>query len=100
MKALVLNKPLSPLVLEERPMPTPERGQAVVQLKAAALNRRDYWIIQDRYPSMATPIIPGSDGAGVVVKVGAGVDGSWLGKEVIINPGIHWGDDPAAQSDS
>jgi zinc-binding alcohol dehydrogenase/oxidoreductase len=100
MKALVLNKPLSPLVLEERPMPTPERGQAVVQLKAAALNRRDYWIIQDRYPSMATPIIPGSDGAGVVVKVGAGVDGSWLGKEVIINPGINWGEDPAAQSDS
>lgn len=100
MKALVLRKPLSPLVLEDCPMPGPERGQAVVKLKAAALNRRDFWIVQDRYPNMTVPIIPGSDGAGVVVKVGAGVDGSWLEKEVIINPGINWGDESTAQSDS
>ncbi len=100
MKALVLRKPLSPLVLEERPMPAPERGQAVVNVKAAALNRRDFWIVQDRYPNMTVPIIPGSDGAGVVVKIGAGVDASWLEKEVVINPGINWGDDASAQSDA
>jgi len=41
----------------------------------------------------------GSDGAGVVLACGDGVDRGWEGQNVILNPGIGWGDDPAVQSE-
>jgi zinc-binding alcohol dehydrogenase/oxidoreductase len=34
----------------------------------------------------------------VVSAVGSGVDSAWIGREVMINPGCDWGDDPRAQS--
>ena len=83
MKALVLNEVKQPLVLQERPSPEPGSGQVTVKLKAAALNRRDYWIIQGLYPGIRCPVILGSDGAGIA---------DFKEKEVIINPGYNWGD--------
>ena len=97
MKALVLNTIKQPLDLEERPDLHAAPGEVVVLIMAAALNRRDYWITQGMYPGIKTPIILGSDGAGVVSKIGAGVDTKWLGSEVIINPGLNWGGGQAAQ---
>jgi len=99
MKALVLNEIKQPLALEERPDLQPQPGEAIVTLKAAALNRRDFWITRGMYPGITTPIVPGSDGAGVVSKIGEGVDADWLDREVIINPGFGWGECQAAQSD-
>ncbi len=100
MRALVLRKTRLPLELEERPNLQPQGGEAIVRLKTAALNRRDFWIVQDRYPGIRMPVILGSDGAGIVTEVGADVDRDWVGKEVVINPGLNWGDDPSAQSDA
>ena len=45
----------------------------VVAVKAAALNRRDVWIRLGKYAGIKLPTILGSDGAGVVAAVGAGV---------------------------
>ncbi len=98
MKALVLNATHQPLDLEERPAPKPGAGQVVVRMKAASLNRRDYWITQGQYPGIEPPVILGSDGAGTVLELGEGVSQDWLHREVIINPGVDWGDDEAAQS--
>ncbi len=100
MKALVLNEIKQPLNLEERPPLEAGPGEVVVRLNAAALNRRDFWITRGMYPGIVTPIVPGSDGAGVVNRVGDGVDDSWLGQEVLINPGLDWGTNEAAQSDA
>lgn len=86
-----------PLALEDRPDLQPLPGQVVVRLKAASLNRRDYWITQGLYPGTRPPVVPGSDGAGVVSKVGDGVDENWPGQEVIIDPGLDWGENPAVQ---
>ena len=72
-------------------------GEAVVGLKAAALNHRDLWIKQGKYAGLRYPCIPGSDGAGIVSSVGPGGDASWVGREVVINPGSDWGGNPAAQ---
>lgn len=83
MKALLFPEKDQPLVYQDVPDPIAEEGQAVVELKAAALNRRDVFITQGLYPGIVTPIILGSDGAGVVD-----------GREVIINPNIGWGDNP------
>lgn len=90
MKALVLNSVKTPLNLEDRDDLVAAPGQVVVSLKAAALNRRDFWITQGMYPGVTTPVVLGSDGAGVVTSVGGGVSEDWKGKEVILNPGMAW----------
>jgi NADPH:quinone reductase-like Zn-dependent oxidoreductase len=89
MKALVLNEVKQPLILQDRPNPKAGSGQIIVKLKAAALNRRDYWITQGLYPGIRCPVILGSDGAGTA---------DFKEKEVIINPGYNWGEQQEAQS--
>ena len=97
MKAAVLEGVEKPIVIREVADPVAAPGFAVVRLKAAALNHRDLWIQQGRYAGLKFPCIPGSDGAGVVAATGSAADGAWVGREVIINPSLDWGDDPRAQ---
>ena len=100
MRAVVLHALGTPdqLKIEERPIPTPGPGDAVVRLRAAALNRRDIYIRLGLYAGIKLPIVLGSDGAGEVVDVGDGVDRSWTGRAVIIDPSFNWGPDARAQS--
>lgn len=79
------------LVLTELPDPEPGPGEVRVDLVAAAVNRREWWIRTGA--KVELPVVLGSDGAGVVSAVGAEVDGVALGDEVVIYPGIGWGDD-------
>ena len=99
MKAVIFKeeKRFEGLVLDDIPTPNPKSGEVLIQTKAAALNRRDIWIIKGRYPNIQVPVILGSDGSGVVAKVGEGVDKSWLNEAIIINPSLDWGDNPTAQ---
>jgi NADPH:quinone reductase-like Zn-dependent oxidoreductase len=85
------------LEIAELPEPSPAAGDVVVEVRAAALNHRDVWIKSGQYAGLKWPCIPGSDGAGVVVALGAGVEPAWAGREVIVNPGFGWGNDPRAQ---
>ena len=96
MKALVLHELGGPekLVIEDVDTPEPAAGEVRVALKAAALNRRDVWITVGAYPRIQFPAICGSDGAGVIDAVGAGIDEAALGREVVIYPARDWGDDP------
>jgi len=98
MKAIVLEGPDRPLVFKEVDKPSLTPGEALVQIKAAALNRRDYWITIGKYAGIKYPTILGSDGAGIVAEVGADADKHLIGREVIINPGYGWGDSPDFQS--
>ena len=84
-------------VVTKLPDPEPGPGEAKVDLVAAALNRREWWIRNGR--KVPLPAILGSDGAGVVSAVGPGVPGVSVGDEVVIYPGIGWGDDEAASAD-
>ena len=97
MNAIVLRElgAAEKLRLEQAPDPKPGPGQAVVRLRAAALNHRDAWIRRGQYAGIRLPIILGSDGAGVVESLGAGVDPAWAGREVVINPSLEWGDESA-----
>ena len=85
------------LQLKPVTLPTLEPSEVRVQIKAAALNHRDLWIVQGLYAKIKLPVILGSDGSGVVVEVGEKVDKAWAGKSVIINPALDWGNDPLAQ---
>ncbi|HEV2354525.1 MAG TPA: zinc-binding dehydrogenase, partial [Puia sp.] len=70
-------------------------GEAIVRVRAAALNHRDVWIQKGQYAGLKFPIIPGSDGAGVVESADEG--SGWIGKQVIINPALSWGGSPRYQ---
>lgn len=98
MRALVLhNEPEVALRLEMMDVPVPADGEALVRIRAAALNHRDQWIREGKYAKIQYPSVLGSDGCGVVESVG-GRGEEWIGKEVIINPSMHWGDNERAQS--
>ena len=102
MKAVLLRTLGGPevLKLEDAPDPRAGAGEVVVRLRAAALNHRDVFIRKGQYAGIKLPLILGSDGAGEVVDVGEGVDGSWRGRPVIIDPAFNWGPDERAQSSS
>ncbi len=82
---------LADLELRDLPEPIPGSGEVVVALRTAALNRPDWWTIVRPSP-FPLPATPGSDGAGVVSAIGAGVSGLNVGDEVVIIPALHWGD--------
>ena len=90
MKAIVLESEENPIVYKEVEKPTAGPGDVLVKIKAAALNRRDYWISVGKYSGIKYPTILGADGAGIVAETGEGTE-DWLNKEVIINPSHDWG---------
>ena len=102
MRAVVLKELGGPegLKIEERPDLRPGPGEAVVRLRAAALNHRDVWIRLGQYAGIKLPIVLGSDGAGEVAEVGEGVDAAWKGRAVVIDPSFNWGPDDRAQGPS
>ncbi|RFM25877.1 zinc-binding dehydrogenase [Deminuibacter soli] len=95
MLALVCPDKEQPFVVQEVPLPQVEKNEVLVQVKAAAINHRDYWIQKGQYANLRYPAILGSDGSGIVAAVGEAVNEHWLGKEVIINPAMNWGNNPA-----
>ncbi|MCS6969265.1 MAG: zinc-binding dehydrogenase [Cytophagales bacterium] len=102
MRALQLTDSLEePLAIVEVPMPTLQSlapRQAIVRIKAAALNHRDVWISQRMYPHIRPFCTLGSDGCGVVEQVSSPEDSSLIGKTVVINPNQHWGPKKEVQS--
>ncbi|TXK37992.1 zinc-binding dehydrogenase [Pontibacter qinzhouensis] len=98
MRAINLEAIHKPFELVEKPKPEPAAGEVLVQVQAAALNHRDVWIQYGKYFTKNYPAVLGSDGAGVVTALGAGVPAEWLGQEVIIDPTTDWGDNPQVQA--
>lgn len=97
MRALLLTgKGAAPRV-DEVPTPTPGAGEARVAVRAAALNHRDVFIQHGQYPGIEWPVIPGSDGVGLVDAVGEGVDAGLVGQSVVIDPSLDWGENPRYQ---
>jgi NADPH2:quinone reductase len=86
MKAVVCKQfgPPESLVLEDLPSPRAGPGEAVISVKAASVNFPDVLIIQNKYQfKPPLPFSPGSELAGVVKEVGAGVAGFKPGDKVI-----------------
>lgn len=77
------------LHIKEMEAPVADKGEVVVALKVAGLNRRDL-AISKRRGDEAAELILGSDGAGIIDSVGEGVTGIKKGDEVIINPALRW----------
>jgi len=76
------------LTIADLPVPRPGPGEVLVQVKAAGVNHLDTWVRRG-LPGITLPLpmIPGSDAAGVVAEVGAGVAGVQAGDRVFVSPG-------------
>ena len=84
MQAVRVHEPGPPSALRHETIPDPSAGpgEVVVELRAAAVNRRDTLVRRGVY-EFPLPLVPGSDGAGVV---------RGTGEEVVILPGLRWGE--------
>ncbi|MEM8934676.1 MAG: NAD(P)-dependent alcohol dehydrogenase, partial [Acidobacteriota bacterium] len=74
---------LDHLVMTERDEPEPGHGQVRLRMRAASLNYRDVLMVTGRYdPRQTLPLVPCSDGVGIVEAVGPGVDRVAVGDRV------------------
>jgi L-iditol 2-dehydrogenase len=69
------------LELTERPEPTAQQGQVVLDVVGAGICGTDLHIADGEYETV-TPVTIGHEVSGVVAELGEGVDGSWLGARV------------------
>jgi NADPH:quinone reductase-like Zn-dependent oxidoreductase len=82
---------LDGLVLSERPAPSIESGDVLVDVHAVSLNFRDLMVARGEYgPGGDAPIIAGSDMAGVVSAVGDAVTTLKPGDRVFNAPFRFW----------
>jgi NADPH2:quinone reductase len=73
------------LKLEDVAEPKADKGQVVVRIQAAGVNPVDTYMRAGVYPRKpALPYTPGTDGAGVVESIGAGVTRAKTGDRVYI----------------
>src|SRR6202521_2132769 len=87
MQAAVVEGFGKPLVVQEVPVPTPGPGQALVEIIASGVCHTDRHAAEGDWPvKPPPPFIPGHEGAGVVVALGAGVTHLKIGDRV----GIAW----------
>jgi len=74
MKALVVREFGGPLILEDVQIPKPGADEALIRVKACAVDQFDLTIRDGKFPTAKTPIILGHEIAGIAEAVGANVD--------------------------
>jgi len=86
MRAIVMHRIGGPDVLElaDVPVPSPRPGEVLVEIHARGVNFADTEWRRAVYRPTPLPWILGSEAAGVVVDLGAGVDPSWRGRRVAL----------------
>ena len=77
--------------IEEVARPVAAAGEVLVEVRAAALNHLDLWVRRGIAIETTMPHVGGSDVAGVIAEVGAGVDPGRVGERVVVNPSLWCG---------
>jgi NADPH:quinone reductase-like Zn-dependent oxidoreductase len=86
---------LAGLTIRDADEPEPGAGQVVVRIRANSLGFRDLMVLADNYPLPIRPgVVPGCEGAGEVVAVGADVSRVKPGDRVAATVFPHWQDGP------
>ncbi len=86
MRAMVLDRPQTPLVLRERSLPQPAAGEILIEIEACGVCRTDLHVVDGELPHPKLPIVPGHEIVGRVAALGAGVSGFRVGERV----GVPW----------
>ncbi len=91
LKAVICTEfgPIDQLSLEERPDPVAGSGEILIEIHAAGVNFPDGLMVRGEYQvKPPRPFTPGSEVAGIVRGVGAGVTAFAVGDRVVALPGI------------
>jgi propanol-preferring alcohol dehydrogenase len=73
MRAMVLESGSSRLVARDRPQPVPGPGEVLLKVRACAVCRTDLHVVDRELPDVRTPVVPGHEIVGEVVRCGEGV---------------------------
>ena len=80
----------SVLKLENIASPVLKPDRAIVEMHVAALNHLDLWV-RNGIKGVPLPLIPGSDGAGVIREIGSDIKHVEVGERVLIQPLVYCG---------
>lgn len=83
---MVLDRPNTPLVMWERPIPQPAHGEILIEVAACGVCRTDLHVVDGELPHPKLPIVPGHEIVGHVAALGPGVTGFARGERV----GVPW----------
>jgi propanol-preferring alcohol dehydrogenase len=86
MRAMVLERPGTPLTMRERPQPMPGANEILVAVAACGVCRTDLHVVDGELPHPKLPIVPGHEIVGRVAATGAEVAGLTIGQRV----GVPW----------
>jgi alcohol dehydrogenase, propanol-preferring len=86
MRAMVLDRPGTPLIGRERPVPAPGVGEILVEVAACGVCRTDLHVVDGELPDPKLPIVPGHEIVGRVATIGVNVEGLAPGDRV----GVPW----------
>jgi threonine dehydrogenase-like Zn-dependent dehydrogenase len=74
------------MTVDDVPEPDPKAGEAVLRSEAAGICGSEVEGYLGLMPNRVPPLVMGHEFAGTVTEVGDGVDVTWQGKRVAINP--------------
>jgi propanol-preferring alcohol dehydrogenase len=86
MRAMVLDRPGTALVLREGPIPQPGPGEILIEIEACGVCRTDLHVVDGELPHPKLPIVPGHEIVGRVAAAGSDVTGFARGERV----GVPW----------
>jgi propanol-preferring alcohol dehydrogenase len=86
MRAMMLERPRTPLVMREQPAPVPAAGEILVEIAACGVCRTDLHVVDGELPNPKLPVVPGHEIVGRVAAMGAGVAGLAISERV----GVPW----------
>lgn len=69
----------------------PAAGAARVRTTAVGICGSDLHVLAGHHPFVGYPVLPGHEVVGVVEAVGSGVEDVWLGRRVVLEPGLACG---------
>ena len=85
MKAAVLYKPNTPLVIEDLELNEPAHGEVLVKMMASGVCHSDWHVVKGDWTHHPLPIVLGHEGAGVVEATGPAVTNVKPGDHVILS---------------
>jgi propanol-preferring alcohol dehydrogenase len=86
MRAMVLERPRTALILRQRPVPPPGPGELLIAVSACGVCRTDLHVVDGDLTHPKLPIAPGHEIVGRVAAIGPAVSGFTVGQRV----GVPW----------
>lgn len=86
MQAVQVAKPGGPLELVKRDIPEPTAGHVLIKVQACGICHSDSLTKEGHWPGITYPRVPGHEIAGVIEKLGSGIEGWKVGQRI----GVGW----------